>query len=741
MSSVPATPPSNFGATPARVQAPSAGAVPMPVGQGSTPAIDPIKLLQRSKWWILIAIIVGAVLGVATHLVWMRLYPFYRATALFEVTAPATTFRETVGAVNVNNDEMNRFMATQAATMVGQTVLQAAVEDPRFRTEAPTWSEQFSKGGSFDSATAARELRDFVRAGPIPQTMLIEMSCTYRIPEEATGMLSIIRSKYEEQLRRRGDALRQDRTRAISDQLSRLEQEIQTLQTRRQTLIQTRQLDTIDARISAKQANLQEVERELLDVNQRIEAASKALQQRTAERDNPAGPEYGDDLRERAERDDVVIRIRTAIADLQREQQGMLNQGLGRDNRGYRQLQSRVEGATAQLETSRREVLEKLFQGELEQLRKNVEQLQAQRTELVSKQQTLRTEVVDLTNAQRTVDDLSREIEARQTERIRMQGQQSEIIAITAMETANRVLLHTAERVPDQPAFPRLRVMLPAGVVLCVGLTIAFLFLRELIDQRVKGPGDVTLIPRTRVLGWVPDAGEDPAGAGNAETAFRDRGRGIVAESFRQLRGAVNKRLAAGDVKSILVMSGMPGSGATTIASNLALSLAASEKRVLLIDANFRRPNLHKVMGLQEAPGLADLLAGARDLRQTIQATSTANLDLLSAGTRDARVPEKLSAQAMIKVLADVRDSYDVIILDTAPAVVAGDGLALANKCDASILVVRAMQDKRGLVARIKNELADSRSELLGVVVNAVRSAAGGYMKSNIRAASAYAND
>jgi polysaccharide biosynthesis transport protein len=274
--------------------------------------------------------------------------------------------------------------------------------------------------------------------------------------------------------------------------------------------------------------------------------------------------------------------------------------------------------------------------------------------------------------------------------------------------------------------------------VLLTGLTLGIILLRELIDQRVKGPSDVSMIPRTRLLGWVPDTAEDPAGAGNAETAFRDRGKGIVAESFRQLRGSMIKRLAAADHRVLLVMGSLPGSGTTTVISNLALAFATSEKRVLVIDANFRRPSQHRVMGLQESPGLADVLAGRRPLADAVQATSTANLDLLSAGSKELRVFERLSAQSMAELLTAARATYDIVLVDVAPVVVAGDAMGLAQKVDATILVVRANAEKRGMVARVRNELADARSEFLGVVVNGVRAAAGGYMKGNIKAAAEY---
>src|SRR6185295_5300090 len=142
-------------------------------------------------------------------------------------------------------------------------------------------------------------------------------------------------------------------------------------------------------------------------------------------------------------------------------------------------------------------------------------------------------------------------------------------------------------------------------------------------------PADITMIPRTRLVGFVPHAAEDPANPAKVETVFRDQPNGVLAESYRQLRGAVLNRMQAAGHKSLVCMSGMPGSGATTIIVNLAYSLAAAEQRVLVIDANFRRPSLHRVLGLNEAPGLAEVLAGTKTLDDVAQKSGFDNMSIV----------------------------------------------------------------------------------------------------------------
>jgi capsular exopolysaccharide synthesis family protein len=280
--------------------------------------------------------------------------------------------------------------------------------------------------------------------------------------------------------------------------------------------------------------------------------------------------------------------------------------------------------------------------------------------------------------------------------------------------------------------------MIPAGGVLFLGLTMGVVLLLEIVDQRVKSPADIAMIPRTRVLGFVPHAAEDPTNPAKVETVFRDQPGGVLAESYRHLRGTILKRMQAAGHKSLVCMSGMPGSGSTTIVVNLAYALAAAEQRVLLIDANFRRPSVHRVLGLNEASGLAEVIAGTKNLAEVVQKTEESNLSVLSAGAPEDRKYERLTGSAMTNLLKSAAANYDIILIDVAPAMIAGDAVGLANRCDASMLVVRALGEKRGMVARLRNELSEARAEFLGVVVNAVRSSAGGYLKGNILAAHNY---
>jgi polysaccharide biosynthesis transport protein len=738
MTTIPASPSQALGAA-ARHASPSGG------GASTAPAamVDPVKLLQKYKWVLLASLVVGAVLGAAAHYTLMRMYPRWRPYALFLVEPPVATVEDLRKSL-LNVDEMNRFMQTQARIMRSEDILGKAVEDPTIQREAAKWCQQFVKKDPatgqdrFSTVDAARELGDDIEARVIPQTNLIQLAFPYKHREDATFIVRLVREKYQEQLREAGRRRFTETVDAVTSQVRAVENELRTLQTRRENLIRDKGLDDIQSRQGATAVELSQLNQDFLEVRSSLAQVRETVNQLEKEKNSPAGPQVGDDLKSEAEEDPVVREARARMNQIAAQMEAMINRGVGRDHRDYKQLESQLAGEKSNMDVKLKEVLQKLFDGDLDRRRKAKERLEVQEAEMASKVEQLKVRMVELNNAAEQVEDFKRQIDALVEQRNTLQKQLQNVNAVTLLDSANRVTLQQAERLPSLPDFPKLKVLVPAGMIATLGLVALGLFVRELIDQRVKGPSDITIIPRTRLLGFVPDAAEDPAGQGAAETAFRDRSKGVVAESFRQLRGAVIKRVQQADHRTILVMSGMPGSGATSVVCNLAHAFAAADRKVLIIDANFRRPSMHRVLGLPETPGLADALAQGRELKGFVQATATPNLDLMPAGSREQRVYERLSTQTMAELLAKARASYDIVLVDVAPAIVSGDGMSLAQKCDASVLVVRALAEKRGMVVRVKNELSDARAEFLGVVVNAVKHAAGGYLKGNIKAATNY---
>jgi len=390
----------------------------------------------------------------------------------------------------------------------------------------------------------------------------------------------------------------------------------------------------------------------------------------------------------------------------------------------------------------------KAWSAEIDRMRSGMQGLAATEKDLMDKREGLQTRRKDIMLGKVKFEQLEQELKNKAESLQLYQKGYDDVMILSAGGSAtgralsDRVRVIAAPQIPKVVSFPKIKIILPLSVILCTGLVGGLIFLRELLDQRVRGPSDAAMVPRIKVLGVVPQASEDPSRPAAVETVFRDNPSGVLTESFRHIRAPLVQRMDQAGHKTCLILGGMPGSGATTVASNLALGCAAGSERVLLVDANFRRPAVHKVFKLPEGPGLGDYLAGQATLEQVVRPGVSANLDIVTAGTPAGRtLPERLSSDSMARLLREASTKYDRIFLDSAPAIVAGDGLMLANRCDAVAVVVRAYAEKRGLLARIRGQLGDTRADFMGVVVNDVRSSAGGYFKRNIKATHQYQNN
>ncbi|MEZ6234820.1 MAG: polysaccharide biosynthesis tyrosine autokinase [Phycisphaerales bacterium] len=730
---------------------------PMSAGGGGggvgSATIDPIRLLKKYKWLLGASVIAGAALGVASHLALLRVYPIFTPTVLFQIEPPRDRFGQLPESRDFNEEELKRTMQTEAATMTSDRVLQRVCDRlNRAPTLAPNWRRQFEENGQFQVQDAVVELEKIVSAGPVANTWLVQLSASYTDPTDATALAELMRREYLAMRQADEQGVLSENKRQLDAQLQGQNDRIAGLQRDRDAAISgvgeagtvTEALQSIDGRYNEAAQTQQIVSAQLQEARQQLEILRVNQAQLQAAKEAPGGINYPDTVRAIVEANPIVAQARQFIDAIQTEIRVLQERRVGESHPEMRNLRDRLRAAEQNLTDVRERELLTTFNAQLDQVQTGIASLTGAVDSLEAQRDDLARRLQDLLTSSRKINDMeiqiSRLIESRNETQTDLENLEAFIRQATTNPEAGvgRVRVVQRERKPDEPSFPKLRLMVPAGVVLVVGLVGGVIFLREVLDQRVKSPQDIGLIPRTRVLGIVPHAGEDPTSPKKVETAFRDNAKGVIAEYFRQIRSPLVKRMEQTGAKAVLFAGGMPGSGATSIVSNMGYAMAALEKRTLVIDANLRRPAMHKVFGVPEGPGLAEVLAGKASLDEVVHQTSTPNLSVLSVGGAEDRVYERLATPAMTRLLAEAREKYDAILLDVAPAMVAGDAVALAGQTDASILVVRAMGEKRGLVARLRNELTEARSEFLGVLVNAVRSAAGGYIRKNIKETHGY---
>lgn len=195
--------------------------------------------------------------------------------------------------------------------------------------------------------------------------------------------------------------------------------------------------------------------------------------------------------------------------------------------------------------------------------------------------------------------------------------------------------------------------------------------------------------------------------------------RSPIAESYRTLR--TNIQFAAvdqEDIKTILVTSTQPGEGKTVTSANLAIVMAQAELKTVYVHADLRRPTGHKIFGVQNIKGLTTYLGGKVSLEEVIQDTHIPNLKVITSGPMPPNPAELLGSKKMGNFLSELKEQFDMIIIDTPPVLAVTDATVLSNKVDGCLLVVSSGLTSRDMAVKAKQQLMNANATILGVILN-----------------------
>jgi len=722
----------------APVRPPSAAPGPRPSAPAPSPptsklnvAIDPLKLLRQNWLWLALAGVLGMVLGVGTHFALLRFAPTFAAKAYFEVRGQLRESDEVGTAVGVGEDELERFIQTQVERMKSDDILRDAASQPRIRRET-RWSENFlSKSGQYDPVEAYLELKDIVAVRPIPETNYIELTVTAGKPrDDCETIASVVTSQYQEAVARDNNQGQLDIQQALTNQLNAIQEERLLLEDRMKRLFRDNNLTTLDERLSSERMVIGQIMPVLQETRYSLSNLREQLEINEEQLNAPGGANYPELIRSAVNENPVILSFERRIADLKATLRGLREQ-YGPNHRSIKQAERSIAAVEDEMAAQEQELLEKQFLTYIETLRTQIRQLATVEAESVGRLEEAEARQTELQAVREDYSKLEADLTRLGDRETELESRIAEARALQDRAASRRVQLIQAARAEDRPVFPKLVIIAPGVTILVVGFVGGLIFLRELLEQRVRGPADLSLIPRLRIAGVIPDLSEDPSSPESIERVVLDRPGGVITESIRNTRTEILKRLSRSGGKTLLVAGGMPRSGATSFAVNFARSCASVEMRVLLIDGNLRRPGVLAAVGLPEGPGLGDVLSGKTTLAEATREGDTPGLSVLGAGSREERQPERLLTPSFQRVLEEASGGYDLVIVDSSPAIVASDAFTIASRVDASLLVIKAYAETRGLVSRMRGKLDEAPSEFLGVIMNGVRSAAGGYFKKN----------
>ena len=298
-------------------------------------------------------------------------------------------------------------------------------------------------------------------------------------------------------------------------------------------------------------------------------------------------------------------------------------------------------------------------------------------------------------------------------------------------QPGNVLIIDNARR-PDSPAKPNRFLIVLIGIVLGAGMAFGYVFTKNYFDNTIKTPEDIQN-RNINMLAWIPQIeGVKFNGTNEFEFIVAKKPDSIPSEAFRALRTRI--QFAHPDkeaLKTILVTSSAPQEGKTTIAVNLAGSFAQANRKTIVIDCDLRKPRIHNVFNSERYPGLIDYLFGKASIEQIVRKTESPNLSYITSGTIPPNPAEMLESKAMKEFLKLMRESFDVVLLDSPPVIAVTDSEILASLVDASILVVSADTTETELLEKSVELIKRDGSSFIGTVLNnfSYRSGYGSYYK------------
>ena len=297
-----------------------------------------------------------------------------------------------------------------------------------------------------------------------------------------------------------------------------------------------------------------------------------------------------------------------------------------------------------------------------------------------------------------------------------------EELRLTELQSTDSISVVEEAEEPTDPIRPRTLVNTLLAAIVGGMLALGIIFLIEYLDDRIKSPQDLGTVLDAPILGTI--AQMHNKGWRKSELAREDalivasQPRHPIAESYRRLRTNLRFSSVNEPTRVLLMTSATPSEGKTTTAANLAATVAQAGHRVVLIDADLRKPQQHKLFQLPKGPGLTDALLSSGEPTFFLRDSDVPNLQLLTCGSIPPNPAELLGSQPMHRLIEQLKEMVDFVIIDAPPLLAVTDAQVLAGHAQGVLLVVNTSSTSRALVANAAAALLQVEARLLGVVLN-----------------------
>lgn len=665
------------------------------------------QILWSHFWTILLPMILALLIG-WTYL--DRATPRYTSTARIyvEQTGPTILERNASGVIT----RWDSYLYTQAELLRSTEIFSAVMQSP-----ALAHLRTFTEG---ESPTAVLRNGLTVEVGKKDDIITVSFTCAY--PQDAADIVNAVVDAYIVSHNRRKSSLSAEAVKILGDERAKREKELDDKRQRlaafelqNEDLVFGADRDNNVILRSLERTRLVLTEAEVTTLDSKAfydtclrmkDAPSKLREYAEAQRGKggyvtaagQAASLQGDLQRLERERTDCLQRLKPdtpGIAALDAEIAQLRQQIVTLDQ----------EFAAVQLAVAEEQFLaarkrQETLAGYFEQQRRSAAVLSNQLTQYAL----LQSDYQRTKNFCDTLDD-----------RIRVLGVDPQVggLSVDILEAA---------QVPTSPSWPR--PTKTVGLALCMGLFIGIgLALQsEWKDKRLRSTEEISDLLELPILGVVPSMASP-----NQTSAIRGQKVRISpdsreAEAFRCLRTAIFHRAPKGKARTILVTSATTNEGKSTVVGNLAIAMAHAGQKVVVVDANLRRPGQYALFSMNpNGRGITAVVAGKMSLDEAIVKTKIDNLHILTSGPAVPNPAEMIDSDSFAQILKTLADQYDRVIVDSPAVLAVSDAQILAARCDATVLVIRAQASSRKLSVQAQSRLDSVDARMLGVIVNDVR--------------------
>ncbi len=693
--------------------------------------VDPLRLLRRHARLIGVVIVGSAVFGVVLWLLLRFYMPSYTSEVQLSVTGgvtdPYQTMQQEGGGLTQSHMELiEAFIQNQTIRLGSDDIVNEVLKRTAVRESA--WFKSFAGGedGRVNTRKAREDFKDRLSASPIRGSTYISVTFSAFDEQDPPIVLDQLIDVYLNKLALETDRESDSVRLTFVQERDRAERELKQIQDEMKLFAVQNDLPNLESRGHEATIAYQTLAEQIAALEVQLEAARDLYQSFLAMQQAGQTIQSSEVMAEIqkelpvAQRDEDIRRLK--------ETRAVYIARFGENHRTVTEIDQRILASEDQKQKEIERLLRERQVVMLDQAKAAVDAIESQLAGLRQKLEETTTRMRDLNLLIEEYHRKEELAEAAAERRAKAEDLLNSVRIQTTRPDSTRVRMVLNPTEPEL-TFPRPEIVIPLSVVLLTGLVVGGLFLREMLDQRVRSPEDVRQLQGCELLGVLPDAAEDPSGQIRVEGAVEHNPTGLMAECFRQVRAALLAQMERRNLHSVMFVGAQAQAGTSVVVNNLAASLATNGKKVLVIDANLRRPAQHRLNNTNSAPGFVEVLAGTAGLEQAVVHVPSIDVDLLPVGQMDHGTPDLLEGAAFADLIRQLEGRYDLVLLDAPPALLTSEASMLAKHVDAVVIVVRAMADMRGMIHRMLRQFTDRKAVVLGVILNRVWSSAGGYFR------------